>query len=200
MIKQLTFLLSLTFIFLFSGSVYGDELEVKKEFYDSGKLKSETHYKNGEKWGRETEWYKSGKKWSETLRTPKGFYFEGIKEKSDKLETTWWENGRLRTEFYFRGQSQTLWTWWFETGVKQSEERWNDGGKVSTTNYYESGKKFIEYQYKREALFSQTNFYPTGLKKHTKHYKDGRENGIRTEWSEDGKKTFEGNFVDGNEE
>jgi antitoxin component YwqK of YwqJK toxin-antitoxin module len=124
MIKQLTFLLSLTFIFLFSGSVYGDELEVKKEFYDSGKLKSETHYKNGEKWGRETEWYKSGKKWSETLRTPKGFYFEGIKEKSDKLETTWWENGRLRTEFYFRGQSQTLWTWWFETGVKQSEERW----------------------------------------------------------------------------
>jgi len=36
--KPLTFLLSLTFLFLFSGSVYSEE-EVKKEFYDSGKLK-----------------------------------------------------------------------------------------------------------------------------------------------------------------
>ena len=40
--KQLTFLLSLTFLFLFSGSVYGQE-EVKKEYWDNGKLKSETH-------------------------------------------------------------------------------------------------------------------------------------------------------------
>ena len=40
--KPLTFLLSLTFLFLFSGSVYGQE-EVKKEYWDNGKLKSETH-------------------------------------------------------------------------------------------------------------------------------------------------------------
>ena len=37
----LTFLLALTFLFLFSGSVYGQE-EVKKEYWDNGKLKSET--------------------------------------------------------------------------------------------------------------------------------------------------------------
>ena len=43
---KLTFLLSLTFLFLFSGSVYGQE-EVKKEYYDNGKLKVETHYKDG---------------------------------------------------------------------------------------------------------------------------------------------------------
>ena len=45
---KLTFLLLLTFLFLFSGSVYGQE-EVKKEYYDNGKLKSETHYKNGKR-------------------------------------------------------------------------------------------------------------------------------------------------------
>ena len=62
---KLTFLLSLTFLFLFSGSVYGQE-EVKKEYYDSGKLRSVFHYKNGKPEGLETWWYESGKKLLET--------------------------------------------------------------------------------------------------------------------------------------
>jgi len=38
--KKLTFLLSLTFLFLFSGSsvVFGEEPEVKREYWDNGKL------------------------------------------------------------------------------------------------------------------------------------------------------------------
>ncbi len=59
---KLTFLLSLTFLFLFSGSVYGKELEVKKTYWDNGKLKIETHYKNGVKVGLETLLYESGVK------------------------------------------------------------------------------------------------------------------------------------------
>ena len=58
---KLTFLLSLTFLFLFSGSVYGQE-EVKKEYWDNGKLKSETHYKDGKEEGLSTFWYKTGEK------------------------------------------------------------------------------------------------------------------------------------------
>jgi antitoxin component YwqK of YwqJK toxin-antitoxin module len=64
--KLLTSILSLTFLFLFSGSVFGEEPEVKREYYDSGKLKSEAHYKNGKKDGLEILWYKSGKKSIET--------------------------------------------------------------------------------------------------------------------------------------
>lgn len=64
--KQLKFILLLIFLFLFSGSVYGEELEVKSEYYDNGKIKSEIHYKNGKKDGLEILWYKSGKKWIET--------------------------------------------------------------------------------------------------------------------------------------
>ena len=60
--KPLTFLLALTFLFLFSGSVYGQETEVKKEYWDSGKLKSEFHYKNGQLEGLGTEWSPSGNK------------------------------------------------------------------------------------------------------------------------------------------
>ena len=58
---KLTFLLSLTFLFLFSGSVFGQE-EVKKEYWDNGKLRSEFHYKNGKPDGRWTEWDEDGKK------------------------------------------------------------------------------------------------------------------------------------------
>jgi len=41
--KQLTFLLALTFLFLFSGSVYGEE-PVHKQYWDNGKLKWETYF------------------------------------------------------------------------------------------------------------------------------------------------------------
>jgi len=37
--SKLTYLLALTFLFLFSGSVYGEEPEVIKEYWDNGKLK-----------------------------------------------------------------------------------------------------------------------------------------------------------------
>ena len=36
-------------------------------------------------------------------------------------------------------------------------------------------------------------------KKEEKNYKDGIENGVRAEWDEDGKKTFQEKFVDGAE-
>ena len=41
--KPLTFLLALTFLFLFSGSGYGEE-PVHKQYWDNGNLKWETHY------------------------------------------------------------------------------------------------------------------------------------------------------------
>ncbi len=47
--KLLTLLLSLTFLLLLGGSVFGQEPKVKKECWDYEKLKTETHYKNGKK-------------------------------------------------------------------------------------------------------------------------------------------------------
>ena len=59
--KPLTFLLSLTFLFLFSGSVYGQE-EVKKKYWENGQLMTEVPFKNGKREGLETIWRKSGEK------------------------------------------------------------------------------------------------------------------------------------------
>ena len=55
--KSLTFLLALTFLFLLSGFsvVFDQEEEVKKEYWDNGKLKSEIHYKNGKRDGLITQ-------------------------------------------------------------------------------------------------------------------------------------------------
>ena len=38
------------------------------------------------------------------------------------------------------------------------------------------------------------------VKKSTSHYKKGKEHRFRKEWDRNGKLTFQGNFVDGNEE
>ena len=49
--------------------------EVKREYWNNGKLKSETHYKNGEREGLETAWYESGQKEGE------GDYKDGTLER-----------------------------------------------------------------------------------------------------------------------
>ncbi len=58
---KLTFILSLTFLFLFSGSVFGQE-EVKNEYGENKKLKSETHFKNEKKDALQTTWDDGGQK------------------------------------------------------------------------------------------------------------------------------------------
>jgi len=60
--KPITFILSLTFLFLFGGFVYGEEPEVKREYYDSGKLRIEIYYKIKIKEELGTKWYESGVK------------------------------------------------------------------------------------------------------------------------------------------
>mgnify|MGYP000034615697 CR=1 FL=1 len=41
------------------------------------------------------------------------------------------------------------------------------------------------------------DYYKNGQKVSEVHYKDGREEGLWTEWSKDGEKTYEGPFRDG---
>jgi len=65
--KPLTFMLSLTFLFLFSGLVSGEEPEVKKKYWDNGKLRSEKHYKNGKLEGLRTGWKKMDRKKASTI-------------------------------------------------------------------------------------------------------------------------------------
>jgi len=86
--KPITFLLALTFLFLFCGSVYGQE-EVKKKYWDNGKLKSEIPFKNGKKEGLTTLYYESGEKRSDVpfkngkKEGPMTIYYESGEKKSE---------------------------------------------------------------------------------------------------------------------
>jgi hypothetical protein len=60
--KLLTFLLALTFLFFFSIFTFGEEPEVKKEYWKNGKLKIEVRFKGGKREGLTTAWYESGEK------------------------------------------------------------------------------------------------------------------------------------------
>ena len=93
--KSLTILLSFTFLFFLSGNgfVYGQEPEVKKEYWGNGKLKSETHYKNGKLHGPLTEWYKNGEKKME------GHFKNG---KRERLWMEWSEDGKIKSEKQFK--------------------------------------------------------------------------------------------------
>ena len=66
--KLLTLLLSITFLFFFSGIgyVYGEETEVRRGYWDNGELKSEASFKSGKLDGKATAWYENGKKRNET--------------------------------------------------------------------------------------------------------------------------------------
>jgi antitoxin component YwqK of YwqJK toxin-antitoxin module len=189
--KPLTFILALTFLFLFSGSVYGEEPEVKREHYDSGKLKSELHLKNGKLEGLSTLWYESGAKKAET-------HFKNGKREG--LETDWYESGKKRLEAHFKnGKEDGLRTGWDESGKKKLEIPYKNGKEEGLgLAWYESDAKKSEYHYKngkQEGL--TTLWYESGKKKLEGHFKNGIENGIRKEWDESGKLVFEENFVGG---
>ena len=126
--KKLTFLLALIFLFLFSGSIFGQE-EVKKEYWDNGKLKSESHYKDGNLDGRTTEWYEDGEVKSV------GYY------DNDKLEAKreFWDNSELKSASNYK-----------DGKLNGKKTEWYEDGKVKSVNYYYNGK-LLEIK-KREHL------------------------------------------------
>lgn len=112
--KKLTFLLALTFLFLFSSSVYCQETEFKREYWDNGKLKSEVPHN-----GMGTKWYESGRKKSET------HYKNGV---LDGLKTHWYESGRKKLlRHYKNGIDHGVRKEWDEIGNLTFRENYIDG-------------------------------------------------------------------------
>ena len=79
--KSFTYLLSFSFLFLYSGSVYGEE--PIKTYWKNGNLMNETHYKDDKLEGVETWWWNNGKKSSET---------HWKNDKREGLDKVWYKN------------------------------------------------------------------------------------------------------------
>ena len=76
--KPFTSLLTLTFLFLVGCS----DSDLETGWYESGKKKYETHYKNGKKEGVEKYWYESGRK--KSLKHYKNGIENGIRKEWDE--------------------------------------------------------------------------------------------------------------------
>jgi antitoxin component YwqK of YwqJK toxin-antitoxin module len=187
-----------------------EEPGFKKEFYDNGSLKSKTPCKNGKLEGLGTWWHETGIKWRQ--RHYKNGLLEGV-------ETYWYEDGVKSVEQHYKnGEKDGLSTYWENNGTKKFEEHWKDGkqeGLETQYHLWEPSFKTYECNYKngqKNGLETywytiSDRYYPTdgrkckqGNKKSTQYYKDGLLHGKKTTWDEDGKKTSEVNFVDGEEE
>ena len=143
---KLTFLLALTFLFLFSGSVYGEELEVEKRYWDNGNLMVErSHYGNE---GLKTWWYRTGEKESET------HYKNG---EIEGLATWWYKNGRKKySQRYKNGKLEGMKTEWYGSGKKKStshykngiangfRKKWNKDGKLTFQGNFVDGVEEIK--------------------------------------------------------
>ena len=82
--KSLTFILSITFLFLVGCSGNGKEEGLGAWWYESGRKKYKTHYKNGKQEGLETKWYENGGKQYE--KTQKNGKQDGIRKEWDEDE------------------------------------------------------------------------------------------------------------------
>jgi antitoxin component YwqK of YwqJK toxin-antitoxin module len=89
--KKLIFII--LFLFLFSGYVYGEEPEVKRDYYDSDKLKCETYYKNGVPDGLPTDWYRNG-----IIEYSKRYK----NEKLEGMKTEWYESGKKKSTSHYK--------------------------------------------------------------------------------------------------
>ena len=141
--KPLTYLLVFCFPFVFTNFLFGENLEVQREYWKkyilwgTGNLKKETLYKNGKKEGPTKYWYKSGKIKGER-------HFKNGKE--DGLLKWWYESGKkMAIEHYKDGEKDGLATWWYENGKKMKDEHYKVGIKNGRwIAWYENGNKRFE--------------------------------------------------------
>ena len=162
----------------------GKEDGLVTEWYENGEKKSEGTYKNGEFDGLSTSWYKNGQKMSE------GTYKNG---EFDGLSTSWYGNGQKMSEgTYKNGEFDGLRTNWDKDGSKYEGK---DG-----SNYWEFNL-VLEGKVKRKDDKDGTFLYwyddmKTKIKFH-KTYKNGKLDGLVTNWYENGQKETEGTYKDG---
>jgi antitoxin component YwqK of YwqJK toxin-antitoxin module len=171
-------------------------------WYENGQMKEEGSYSWGDKDGAWTYWYRDGQKKRENT-------YEYEKE-IESREWYYYENGQKKSEkTYKNGEIDGLWTDWYENGQKKREMIYKNGqpwdGKIEersslgapfdveyTEKTYKEGKEIWKKEfgyYGPDSLNAQKEF--------VRNYKNGKEDGLWTDWYENGQKKREGPFKNG---
>jgi len=192
-------------------------------WYSNGQKEKEGTLKDGKKNGLWTVWWKNGQKWSEgTFRDGKEdgtwtmWYENGQKRVettyefgyADGLWTSWYSNGQKKKEgtlesIFFNSIRVGLWTEWSENGQKEQEGTYKNGRKDGVWTYLDNdGSKYVgkvEREDDEDGTFLGWYFGDAERKVESYvTYKDGKEDGLKTYWHENGQKYSEGIYKVGN--
>lgn len=141
---------------------------IVKEYYESGKLKSEWNYKNGKLEGICKTYYESGELMF------KYNYKEG---KQDGITRSYYRNGRLKYEYKYRdGKLEGTIKKYYRNGKLAFEWNYKDGKREGITkSYYRSGSQRAEWNYGDNRLDGITRiYYENGGIQYIDTYKNGQ--------------------------
>ena len=160
----------------------GQQEGVAKWWYQNGKLMSETHWKNDEMHGSRKGWHENG------VLSEESHWKNGVE---DGMKRTWYENGQMESCGNFKaGEPDGVWKTWFENGQLWCEEIFDCGHRVSLKEWNEDGLTGYKISY-----------HNNGEKKEMREIVNGNENGkyegMIQEWHPNGVLSYEANYKNG---
>ena len=139
-----------------------------KEYYESGKLKTEWNYKNGKLKGICKTYYESG----ELM-----FRYNYKDGERDGVTRSYYKNRKLKYEYKYRGgKLEGIIKKYYRNGKLAFKWKYKDGKKEGITkSYYRSGSLRVEWNYRGDQLDGITRiYYGKGGIKYIDTYKNGQ--------------------------
>ena len=119
--------------------------EVRKEYYPSGKLKSEGNVVDGKKGGIHKEYYENGQLWIEDN------YKNG---KLDGLSKIYYESGQLWIEENYKNDKKNgVYREYYKTGGLRFRDIYKNDIKINRKEYTEEGQLKFDQDYPQITLF-----------------------------------------------
>ena len=147
------------------------------QWFENGKMKKQSEYKNGKLHGTLSEWYKNGQK----------KYEQHFKDgKKDGSFTRWFDDGHKHyVEQYKNGKLDGLSNYWGES-KPGGDKRVGFRGIKTREDYYINGE-----------LMKRINYRPEGWKHSVEHFKNGKRHGSYIVYREDGTTGISEYYVNG---
>ncbi|MFT5182885.1 MAG: antitoxin component YwqK of YwqJK toxin-antitoxin module [Flavobacteriales bacterium] len=154
-------------------------MDIRKEYYENGKLKLVGSYKNGSKQGVFREYDQQGNIVNSHIYQGNVKSGEGIVDPAGDKQGNWkllYPTGELRAQGqYINGLKSGEWKYFYASS------------KIEQIGNYKEGNPHGDWKW----------YYETGAVLRQERFRKGKEDGLMVEYSEDGNELVKGEFIDG---
>lgn len=170
----------------------GDSTLKATEYYESGTLKSIKYYKNGKIEGIAIGFFES----QDTAMII--VYRKGVR---DGIEKTWYQSGKLMSEYTFKDGNRIKGNHFFENGQPTGKLKFENGYVAFGEYYHPNGKlRSIGALVNKVKIGEWKYYYDNGKLKESGTYEHGKETGVWEYYYENGNLKAMGEYSAGNEE